>query len=121
MPRPLRKDYYNEALQYSYANHHGVRQNRAANTYSGNYAINNTLRPAGNMAHIKANTVKYPSPVRQNPKAAKVPKRKLKKGLNPLQLLIKLVFSLCFFAALVYYVFPYNFEIGRASCRERVS
>lgn len=109
MPRPLRKDYYNEALQYSYANHHGVRQNRAANTYSGNYAINNTLRPAGNTAHIKANTVKYPSPVRQNPKAAKVPKRKLKKGLNPLQLLIKLVFSLCFFAALVYYVFPYNF------------
>ena len=62
---------------------YGVRQNRAANTYSGNYAINNTLRPAGNMAHIKANTVKYPSPVRQNPKAAKVPKKETEKGAQP--------------------------------------
>lgn len=109
MPRPLRKDYYNEALEQHYAYHNGVQQNRAANNYAAQMSRNYAGNYCQNTAYAYPNTVKYPAPSRKTVRTAKVPKKKAKRRLNPLQLLLKLLFLLFFLAALVYYIFPYNF------------
>lgn len=103
MPRPLRKttDYYN-VENYAYQNPYGVRQ------YP--YGINKSASCRQNVAYAYPKTVRYPEPDgRRNLKPVNAPKRRVKKKINPLKVLFKAAFSLCFFAAFIYYVLPYNF------------
>lgn len=89
MPQPLRKDDY-----YSHANF--ARQPYVSGAVY-DYPYRRTAQPYAPVLTPHGDSVHKRKPV---------PKRRVKQSLNPLRALV----SLCFMAALVYYVIPYNFS-----------
>ncbi len=103
MPRPLRKtDYYfNETVDSSHINPCGVRKNSASYAYNKNYRYKT--------GYVKTDTLRYPAQRRLQNGTKTLPKRKQRRKINPVRVLFKLLISLCFFSAFVYYILPYNF------------